>query len=36
LPRKWGDEDVLIAHNNTGTNNLGLIYMNARYYMYII
>ena len=24
---------VLIAHNNTGTNNLGLIYMNARYYM---
>ena len=20
-------------HNNTGTNNLGLIYMNARYYM---
>ncbi|HUM71491.1 MAG TPA: RHS repeat-associated core domain-containing protein, partial [Chloroflexota bacterium] len=20
-------------HNNTGTNNLGLIYMNARYYL---
>ncbi len=25
--------DVPIAHNNTGMNNLGLIYMNARYYL---
>jgi len=33
LLRKWAYEDVLIAHNNTGTHNLGLIYMNARYYM---